>query len=94
MPTYEYVCLEREHRFEVFQRIGDEPVATCPECGSAVRKVFHPVGVVLKGSGFYKTDSRGQKPAGKPPEGSSEKKKASGSSSEGGGTKGEKKESA
>lgn len=58
MPTYEFLCLDHGHRFEVFQRIGEDPVTTCPECGSAVRKVFHPVGVVLKGSGFYKTDSR------------------------------------
>ena len=71
MPTYEYLCLEHGHRFEVFQRIGEEPVTECPECGGAVRKVFHPVGVVLKGSGFYRTDSRV-----KPTESTGEKKKA------------------
>ena len=68
MPTYEYVCAENGHRFDVFQRIGEDPVTSCPECGSEVRKVFHPVGVVLKGSGFYKTDSRKKDAPKKQPE--------------------------
>jgi len=67
MPTYEFLCLDHGHRFEVFQRIGEDPVTACPECGGDVRKVFHPVGVVLKGSGFYKTDSRISKETKKEP---------------------------
>jgi putative FmdB family regulatory protein len=62
MPTYEYVCLQCGNRFDIFQRIGDEPLRICDVCGGDLRKVFHPAGIVFKGSGFYKTDSR--KPAG------------------------------
>jgi putative FmdB family regulatory protein len=58
MPTYEYRCAECGNRFEVFQRIDDEPLQTCEKCGGALRKVFHPAGIVFKGSGFYATDSR------------------------------------
>jgi putative FmdB family regulatory protein len=74
MPTYEYLCLDHGHRFEVFQHIGEEQVTECPECAGPVRKVFHPVGVVLKGSGFYRTDSR-SKPAEKPETKKSDDKK-------------------
>ena len=60
MPTYQYVCSnpEGKHEFEVVQSFSDPAVATCPECGAAVRKVYGSVGVVFKGSGFYRTDSR------------------------------------
>ncbi len=58
MPTYEYACTECGHRFEEVQSFTDEPITTCPECGSPLRKVFGAVGIVLKGSGFYKNDSR------------------------------------
>ena len=58
MPTYEYVCTECGNRIEVSQRIGDEPPTTCEVCGGILRKVFLPAGIVLKGSGFYKNDSR------------------------------------
>jgi putative FmdB family regulatory protein len=58
MPTYEYVCVDCANRFEVFQRIGDASPSLCDVCGGALRKVFHPIGVVLKGSGFYKTEAR------------------------------------
>jgi putative FmdB family regulatory protein len=64
MPTYEYACTECGHRFDVVQSFSDEPLTTCPECGGALRKVFSPVGIVLKGSGFYKTDSRTTGPKG------------------------------
>jgi putative FmdB family regulatory protein len=63
MPTYEYACPQCGNRFEIFQRIGDEPLRICDVCGGDLRKVFHPAGIVFKGSGFYKTDSR--QPAGK-----------------------------
>jgi putative FmdB family regulatory protein len=58
MPTYEYVCRDCGNRIEVFQRITDEPLAVCEICGGQLRKVFHPAGILFKGSGFYKTDSR------------------------------------
>jgi putative FmdB family regulatory protein len=55
MPIYEYRC-ENGHLFEVMQKITDDPVTTCEECGAAVQRVFHPVAVHFKGSGFYNTD--------------------------------------
>jgi putative FmdB family regulatory protein len=60
MPTYEYACTECGERTEVVRSIFDEPMTTCPVCGGALRKVFSPVGIVFKGSGFYRTDSRGR----------------------------------
>jgi putative FmdB family regulatory protein len=59
VPTYQYICTECEHSFEVNQAFTDSTVPTCPECKGVVRKVFSSVGVVFKGSGFYRTDSRG-----------------------------------
>ena len=58
MPTYQYACTACAERLEVVQRFTDDPLTECPSCGGALRKVFSPVGVVFKGSGFYKTDSR------------------------------------
>ena len=60
MPTYQYACSnpEGKHEFEVVQSFSDAPVSECPECAAAVRKVYGSVGVVFKGSGFYRTDSR------------------------------------
>ena len=60
MPTYQYVCTnpDGKHQFEVVQSFTDAPVSECPECGSPVRKVYGSIGVVFKGSGFYRTDSR------------------------------------
>jgi putative FmdB family regulatory protein len=58
MPTYEYACKACGHSLEVVQSFTDDPLTECPECGSALRKVYAPVGIVLKGSGFYKNDSR------------------------------------
>jgi putative FmdB family regulatory protein len=55
MPIYEYRC-ENGHLFEVMQKITEDPVTECPECGAAVSRVFHPVAVHFKGSGFYNTD--------------------------------------
>jgi putative FmdB family regulatory protein len=62
MPTYEYACTECGDRTEVVQSISEAPLTTCTVCGGTLRKVFSPVGIVFKGSGFYRTDSRG-KPA-------------------------------
>jgi putative FmdB family regulatory protein len=78
MPTYEYRC-ENGHGFEVIQSMSDDPVTACPECGAAVERVFHPVAVHFKGSGFYSTDYAGK---GKSEAGAS---KDGGSSSEGAG---------
>lgn len=59
MPTYEYACTSCGQHLEVVQSFKDEPLTTCPHCSGTLRKVFTPIGVVFKGSGFYKTDSRG-----------------------------------
>ena len=56
MPTYEYLCQACSHRFETWQKMTDEPLSICPECGSHIRRVLYPTGVIFKGSGFYKTD--------------------------------------
>lgn len=55
MPIYEYKC-ENGHVFDVMQKLSDEPLTTCIECGAPVRKVLHPVNIAFKGSGFYSTD--------------------------------------
>ena len=60
MPTYEYACTECGDRTEVVRSFSDEPPTTCTVCGGPLRKVFSPVGIVFKGSGFYRTDSRGK----------------------------------
>ncbi|HTK12150.1 MAG TPA: FmdB family zinc ribbon protein [Ktedonobacteraceae bacterium] len=56
MPTYEYLCQTCSHRFETWQKMTDEPLTVCPECGNHIRRVLFPAGVVFKGHGFYKTD--------------------------------------
>lgn len=61
MPTYEYRCTACDARLEVIQRFSDDPLTTCEECGGQLKRIFHPVGVVLKGSGFYATDNRSSK---------------------------------
>ncbi len=58
MPTYQYACTECGHTFEQFQSFTDDPLTVCPECDGRLRKLFNAVGVVFKGSGFYRTDSR------------------------------------
>lgn len=58
MPTYQYACKECDHRFEAVQSFSDPSLTVCPQCSGALRKVFSSVGVVFKGSGFYRTDSR------------------------------------
>ena len=63
MPIYEYRC-ENGHQFEVVQRMSDDPVTACEECGAPVERVFHPVAVHFKGSGFYNTDYKGKEKAG------------------------------
>ncbi len=58
MPTYQYACTHCAERSEVVQKFTDEPLLVCSLCGGRLRKVFSPVGIVFKGSGFYRTDSR------------------------------------
>jgi putative FmdB family regulatory protein len=64
MPTYEYACTRCGYRFDVFYRVDEEPLTKCERCGGMLRKVFHPAGIVFKGSGFYATDSRKKAKAG------------------------------
>ena len=64
MPTYQYACTECEHAFDQFQSFSDDALTQCPECRGRLRKVFNAVGVVFKGSGFYRNDSRDKKSSG------------------------------
>lgn len=77
MPTYAYRCTACSHEFEIFQKFSDAPLTECPECGSDIRKIFQPVGIVFKGSGWYINDSRKPEAGG-----STAPAKASASSSE------------
>ena len=63
MPTYQYACTECDHAFEQFQSFSDDSLTVCPACEGRLRKVFNAVGVVFKGSGFYRTDSRTDAPS-------------------------------
>ena len=66
MPTYQYACNACEHEFEAFQSFSDASLTQCPECKGEIRKVYSAVGVVFKGSGFYKTDSANKTTASEP----------------------------
>ena len=93
MPTYSYACTECDNRFDAVQAFTDDALTTCPQCSGRLRKLFNSVGVVFKGSGFYRTDSRdtsaaksgGSEAASSTPEksGSSEKSGGSEKSSSG-----------
>lgn len=63
MPTYQYACNVCGHEFEAIQSFSDSSLTQCPQCKGEVRKVYSAVGVVFKGSGFYKTDSTKSTPA-------------------------------
>ncbi len=67
MPTYEYECQNCHLRVEAVQKFSDAPLSVCDSCGGPLRKVFSGVGIVFKGSGFYKTDSRGSTSSSTPP---------------------------
>jgi putative FmdB family regulatory protein len=60
VPTYSYACTECGNRFDAVQAFTDDPLTTCPKCSGRLRKLFNSVGVVFKGSGFYRTDSRAE----------------------------------
>ena len=83
MPTYEYACTSCGHRMEAVQSFSDHALTTCPVCHGALRKVFGNVGIVLKGSGFYKNDSRssGRSNGSAPKEASKETESSSSSDS-------------
>ncbi|CAB4698650.1 unannotated protein [freshwater metagenome] len=66
MPTYQYACNACAHEFEAFQSFSDASLTQCPECKGEIRKVYSAVGVVFKGSGFYKTDSAKKTTASEP----------------------------
>ena len=86
LPTYQYRCTECDHEFEEFQSFTDDALTVCPVCGGRLRKVFNAVGVVFKGSGFYRTDSRTSA-------GSSDSTSSSSSSSKDGSSSSSSKES-
>ncbi len=86
MPTYQYACTACGHELEAVQSFSDAALTECPECGGPLRKVFSAVGVVFKGSGFYKTDSRKASSASSPASSSSSKTESSSSSTSSSGT--------
>ena len=91
MPTYQYACTECGEQLEMVQKFSDDPLTMCPACSGRLRKVFSPVGIVFKGSGFYRTDSRasnGAKDGAK--DGKTTEPASSGSQSEGSGGKADK----
>ena len=92
MPTYQYACTTCGEQVEAVQRFDDEPLSVCPACGGSLRKVFSPVGIVFKGSGFYRTDSR--KAAAKAEDSGAKAAKSNGSSGSGEGPSEGKKDSA
>ena len=91
MPTYQYACTECGHAFEQFQSFSDDALTSCPECQGRLRKLFNAVGVVFKGSGFYRTDSRSGGSAGDSGSSSSESSKSESSKSDSSSTKTETK---
>jgi putative FmdB family regulatory protein len=93
VPTYQYACTACEERLEVVQSFSDDPLTECPSCGGRLRKVFSAAGIIFKGSGFYRTDSRsGAKPpangAGKKSESTESGSESKGSESKGSESKG------
>jgi putative FmdB family regulatory protein len=87
MPIYEYRC-ENGHTFEVMQRMTDDPLSSCSTCGAPVQRVFHPVAVHFKGSGFYNTDyGKKKSPASDSKPSESKSSSDSGSSDSGSGSK-------
>jgi putative FmdB family regulatory protein len=59
VPTYSYACTACDNRFDIVQSFSDDSLTVCPACSGKLRKLFNSVGIVFKGSGFYRTDSRG-----------------------------------
>ncbi len=87
MPTYQYACTDCDHAFEQVQSFSEDSLTECPRCEGRLRKIFNAVGVVFKGSGFYRTDSRSDSKssaatAGSSSSGSSSSESSTGSTSE------------
>lgn len=82
VPTYQYACTECGHAFEQVQSFSEESLTVCPECSGRLRKVFSAAGVVFKGSGFYRTDSRSSSSSSSTAAGSSSAAAASPASSD------------
>jgi putative FmdB family regulatory protein len=83
VPTYQYACTDCADRIEAVQKFTDDPLTVCASCGGRLRKVYSPVGIVFKGSGFYRTDSRAAQKSSEPVKGSangSDAKKSDGAS--------------
>ena len=91
MPTYTYRCTKCGDETEAFQSMSDPPLKRCKKCRGALRRTFHPVGIVLKGAGFHRNDYRSTRSGSVKDSSSSEKSEKSESTSE---TKSEKKDSA
>ncbi|WP_336712435.1 FmdB family zinc ribbon protein [Arthrobacter sp. USHLN218] len=81
MPTYAYACKDCGHAFDIQQSFSDDSLTVCPECSGTLRKKFNSVGVVFKGSGFYRTDSRDSKSTSTVPAASAKSEGGSGSDS-------------
>ncbi|MFC8386765.1 FmdB family zinc ribbon protein [Nocardia sp. NPDC057272] len=95
MPTYSYACTECDNRFDIVQSFSDDTLTVCPQCSGKLRKLFNSVGIVFKGSGFYRTDSRGgASTASEPAKTSSESTSGNGSSGNGSGGNGDSSSSA
>jgi putative FmdB family regulatory protein len=84
VPTYSYACTACEHHFDTVQKFTDPSLTDCPECSGRLRKLFSSVGIVFKGSGFYRNDSRSSSPAGSGSNGKPESKPGSTSDSKSG----------
>jgi putative FmdB family regulatory protein len=82
VPTYQYACTACEHRFDIVQSFSDASLTECPECAGRLRKLYGSVGVVFKGSGFYRTDSRSESKSSSTSEKSSDKTSDKSSGSE------------
>ncbi|MBF6075818.1 FmdB family zinc ribbon protein [Nocardia beijingensis] len=89
MPTYSYACTQCDNRFDIVQSFTDEALTVCSECSGKLRKLFNSVGIVFKGSGFYRTDSRGgSSTASEPAKSDSGSSSASSSTSDSGSSSG------
>ncbi|MGA6206248.1 FmdB family zinc ribbon protein [Nocardia testacea] len=89
MPTYSYACTQCDNRFDIVQSFTDEALTVCSECSGTLRKLFNSVGIVFKGSGFYRTDSRsGASTASEPAKSESSTSSSSGSAAKSGSDKG------
>lgn len=94
MPIYEYACTSCGERTEAKQSFSDPPLEDCPHCGGKLRKLFSPVGIVFKGSGFYSTDAKGSKSSASADKGSETSAKTEGKDSKKETTKTESKPAA